>query len=61
MKTKQEPTWDDKKLPLPFSRITVTVQEPIVVESCNFDEAAARVVRALGESRDERTTARCAA
>ena len=54
-------TWDDKKLPLPFSRIAVTVQEPIVVDSCNFDEAAVRIVRALGGSHDERTTARCAA
>jgi len=54
-------TWDDKKLPLPFSRITVTVHEAVVVESCNFDEAAGRVVRALGESRGEGTTTRRAA
>jgi len=43
-----------------FAALT-TVQEPIVVESCNFDEAAGRVVGALGESRDERTAARYAA
>jgi len=46
-------TWDDKKFPLPFCRITVTIQEAIVVESCDFVEAAARIVRALNESRDE--------
>jgi lysophospholipid acyltransferase (LPLAT)-like uncharacterized protein len=54
-------TWDDKRLPLPFSRIIVTVQEPVVVESCDFDEAARRVVRALGESGSEGTTTRRAA
>lgn len=54
-------TWDDKRFPLPFSRITVTVQEPIVVESWNLDEAGARIVRALSASRDEATPARRAA
>jgi lysophospholipid acyltransferase (LPLAT)-like uncharacterized protein len=47
--------WDDKKFPLPFSRITVTVGEPVAVESWNFDEAGPHIVRALNESRDERT------
>ena len=54
-------TWDDKKFPLPFSRIIVTVQEAIVVQRWNFDDAALRIVRALNESRAERTAASRAA
>ena len=42
------PTWDSKRVPLPFSRITVTIEEAIPVERSNFDDAAARIVRALG-------------
>jgi len=39
------------RMALPFSRITVTVQEPIVVERWNLDEAGARIVRTLSASR----------
>jgi lysophospholipid acyltransferase (LPLAT)-like uncharacterized protein len=34
------PSWDRKLLPLPFSRITVVIGEPIKVTEVNFDRAA---------------------
>ncbi len=34
------PTWDRKRLPLPFSRIVVVFGQPIQVTEENFDEAA---------------------
>jgi len=41
------PSWDAKQLPLPFSRIAVTVHEPFVVTEENFNCAAVHVIRAL--------------
>jgi hypothetical protein len=35
----QLPTWDSKRLPLPFSTITVRFEQPIFVEARNFDTA----------------------
>ena len=35
----QLPTWDSKRLPLPFSTITVRFGQPIFVDECNFDTA----------------------
>lgn len=43
------PTWDSKKIPLPFGRIRVVVHEPVRVTTDNFDEARSRLVSALGE------------
>jgi len=40
-------SWDSKKFPLPFNRITVTVHEPVLVARENFDDAGERVVDAL--------------
>jgi lysophospholipid acyltransferase (LPLAT)-like uncharacterized protein len=41
------PSWDSKKLPLPFGRIRVTVHSPIAVSGQNFEEAGRRIVAAL--------------
>lgn len=43
------PSWDCKKLPLPFSRIKVVVHEATHVNRQNFDETISRIVRALGD------------
>ncbi len=42
------PSWDSKKFPLPFSRITVTVDQALIVTHENFDEIAARIQNVLG-------------
>jgi len=42
------PSWDDKKFPLPFGRIRVTVYPPIAVDGNNFEEAGRLIVLALG-------------
>jgi len=34
------PSWDKKPLPLPLSRVTVVLGEPITVNESNFEEAA---------------------
>jgi lysophospholipid acyltransferase (LPLAT)-like uncharacterized protein len=47
------PSWDGKKHPLPFNRISVVVHEAIYVDRHNFDEISARIVRALEASREE--------
>jgi lysophospholipid acyltransferase (LPLAT)-like uncharacterized protein len=44
------PTWDSKRIPLPFNRITVTVHEAVAVTLGNFDEASARIAQALARS-----------
>lgn len=41
-------SWDSKKFPLPFSRITVTVHESAYVHPQNFMEAGAYIARTLG-------------
>jgi lysophospholipid acyltransferase (LPLAT)-like uncharacterized protein len=41
-------SWDSKKFPLPFNRITVTVHESILVSQQNFDAIGARIIQALG-------------
>jgi hypothetical protein len=41
------PTWDGKRLPLPFSRIVVSYQEPIRVTAENFDEAEVALTVAM--------------
>lgn len=41
------PSWDSKRIPLPFSRIAVTIHEPIAVAYGRFDDASDRIVRAL--------------
>jgi integrase/recombinase XerD len=42
------PSWDSKKLPLPFNRIKVVVHEPIYIDRQDLSEASARIVSALG-------------
>lgn len=42
------PSWDSKKLPLPFSQINVTVHKAILVSPENLEESSARIVSALG-------------
>jgi lysophospholipid acyltransferase (LPLAT)-like uncharacterized protein len=42
------PSWDSKRFPLPFNRIKVIVHEAIHVNKQNFEQAGARIVRALG-------------
>jgi lysophospholipid acyltransferase (LPLAT)-like uncharacterized protein len=42
------PSWDSKRFPLPFNRVKVIVHEAIHVHKQNFQEAGARIVRALG-------------
>jgi lysophospholipid acyltransferase (LPLAT)-like uncharacterized protein len=54
------PSWDSKKFPLPFSRFKVIFHERIWVHRHNFDDAAARIVKALG-SPDRSAPTRCAA
>ena len=44
------PTWDSKRIPLPFNRIVVTVHEAVPVTLGNFQEASARIVGALARS-----------
>jgi lysophospholipid acyltransferase (LPLAT)-like uncharacterized protein len=44
------PSWDDKKFPVPFSRIRVTVHRAIAVNGENFEEAGRLIVAALGGS-----------
>ena len=39
--------WDSKKFPLPFNRITVSVQRKIFVTRQNFDSAAGQITGAL--------------
>ena len=41
------PTWEGKFLPLPFSRIVVTFEEPIEVTAENFDEAGRAIAAAM--------------
>jgi lysophospholipid acyltransferase (LPLAT)-like uncharacterized protein len=43
------PSWDSKKLPLPFSRIKVTVYDVIYVTQENFSDAARQIISALGD------------
>ena len=42
------PSWDCKKLPLPFSRIKVIVHQATHVNEQNFPETISRIVGALG-------------
>ena len=42
------PSWDCKKLPLPFSRIKVIVHQATHVNGQNFPETISRIVGALG-------------
>jgi lysophospholipid acyltransferase (LPLAT)-like uncharacterized protein len=42
------PSWDSKRVPLPFNRIRVTIHESIQVNWQNFDDASIRIVRTLG-------------
>lgn len=42
------PSWDAKRLPLPFSRIRVTIHEPMWIDQQNFGEIGMRIVAALG-------------
>jgi lysophospholipid acyltransferase (LPLAT)-like uncharacterized protein len=42
------PSWDSKKLPLPFSQINMTVHKAILVSPDNLEESSAKIVRALG-------------
>jgi lysophospholipid acyltransferase (LPLAT)-like uncharacterized protein len=42
------PSWDAKKLPLPFSRIRVIVAKAVLVNRENWEESLARVVSGLG-------------
>lgn len=44
------PSWDSKRLPLPFAQIKVVVHEAISVDRQTFNEISARIVRALGGS-----------
>lgn len=46
------PSWDCKRHPLPFNKIKVVVHEAIHVDRVNFDEISARIVNALGGSRE---------
>jgi hypothetical protein len=43
------PSWDSKKIPLPFNHIKVTVQEAISVTRQNFDEIGSALKDALGD------------
>jgi lysophospholipid acyltransferase (LPLAT)-like uncharacterized protein len=44
-------SWDSKRFPLPFNRIKVIVHEAIHVNKRNFEQAGARIVKALGVQR----------
>ena len=48
------PSWDSKKLPLPFNRIKVVLHDPIFVTRQNFNEAGKQIVNALGGPRGAR-------
>jgi lysophospholipid acyltransferase (LPLAT)-like uncharacterized protein len=41
-------SWDSKRFPLPFNRIKVIAHEAIHVNKRNFEQAGARIVKALG-------------
>ena len=41
------PTWDRKRLPLPFSTITLRFGRPIVVDAGNFEAAIRELADAL--------------
>jgi lysophospholipid acyltransferase (LPLAT)-like uncharacterized protein len=41
------PSWDSKKLPLPFGRIRMTVHRPIAVNRTNFEDAGRLIAAAL--------------
>jgi lysophospholipid acyltransferase (LPLAT)-like uncharacterized protein len=41
------PSWDSKKFPLPFNRITVKIRQRIFVTAQNFDSAAEQITAAL--------------
>jgi lysophospholipid acyltransferase (LPLAT)-like uncharacterized protein len=41
-------SWDGKRLPLPFTRITILLERPLVVTPGNFEASAARLAKALG-------------
>jgi lysophospholipid acyltransferase (LPLAT)-like uncharacterized protein len=41
------PTWDCKRLPLPFSTITVRFGRPIFVDAANFDAAVGELSDSL--------------
>lgn len=43
----QLPTWDSKRLPLPFSTITVRFGQPILVDERNFDTAMSELANRL--------------
>lgn len=43
-------TWDGKVLPVPFSKIIVTLGTPIQVDEDNFDEAARAIAEAMTAS-----------
>ncbi|MBX7058051.1 MAG: DUF374 domain-containing protein [Leptospirales bacterium] len=46
------PNWDDFALPLPFSRVAMTVGEPIYPESDTSDDAQARQTRLMEDRLD---------
>lgn len=41
------PSWDSKRIPLPFSKITVRIQPPLFVDTSNFDLAASELTHLL--------------
>jgi lysophospholipid acyltransferase (LPLAT)-like uncharacterized protein len=46
------PSWDAKKFPLPFGKVSVVVHHAIRVNRHNFDECGARIIDALGGCED---------
>ena len=44
------PTWDRKRIPIPFSTIRVIFEKPISVTKENFEEAKILLVKALEEN-----------
>jgi len=48
------PSWDRKLLPLPFSRLTVFIGDPIVVTESNFEQAAELLAEKMTNQKDYR-------
>jgi lysophospholipid acyltransferase (LPLAT)-like uncharacterized protein len=48
------PSWDSRKLPLPFNRIKVVLHDAIFVSRQNFNEAGVRIASVLGGPREIR-------
>ena len=43
------PTWDKKRIPLPFTTIRVVYEKPIIVSGCNMEERKRILEKAMEE------------